>query len=343
MQTLSQNLTETLRDWLLHGRLKPGELIEEVPLALTMGVSRTPVRAALATLASEGLIDHQPKRGYLVKEFALADILAAYEVRAVLEGLACRSAAQRGLSPQQLHRLRHCLADGDRILSKGGLQPEDHQPYQKINVALHNTLIEAAHNPWLDRFAEQAQRIPYASGRIVLWDEHPVILRWHGDHHRIVDAIVERDAARAEQLMREHVYYAGVILKGNFERLMARHTGHAGRPMASRQWNAGDFLRHPRRADVEDPWQADASCWGQQGLQPHQRAAIDAAARLLEHLRQAGPGGFRLPHGTGRHGRRCRGPAPQAIRGWRLTCAPARRRTTLPALAANRPNPGRDR
>ena len=40
-----------------------------------------------------------------------------------------------------------------------------------------------------------------------------------------------------------------------------------------------------RRTGVEDPWQADASCWGQQGLQPHQRAAIDAAARLLEHLR----------------------------------------------------------
>src|SRR6218665_1734040 len=98
MQTLSQNLTETLRDWLLHGRLKPGERIEEVPLALTMGVSRTPVRAALATLASEGLIDHQPKRGYLVKEFALAAILAAYEVRAVLEGLAGRSAGCPGSS-----------------------------------------------------------------------------------------------------------------------------------------------------------------------------------------------------------------------------------------------------
>src|SRR6218665_2272271 len=66
MQTLSQNLTETLRDWLLHGRLKPGERIEEGPLALTMGVSRTPVRAALAPLASEGGTDHQPQRGCLV-------------------------------------------------------------------------------------------------------------------------------------------------------------------------------------------------------------------------------------------------------------------------------------
>ena len=219
MQTLSQNVTETLRDWILHGRFKPGERIEEIPISLAIGVSRTPVRAALATLASEGLIDHQPKRGYLVRSFVLSDILAAYEVRSVLEGLACRCAAQRGLNPDQMATLRRCLAEGDRILRKGTLLPEDHAPYQKVNVELHNTLIEAAHNPWLGRFAEQAQNIPYASDRIVLWEDHALILRSHGDHHRIVEAIVAHDPARAEQLMREHVYYAGVILKNNFERL----------------------------------------------------------------------------------------------------------------------------
>jgi len=221
MQMLSQNVTETLRDWILHGRFKPGERIEEVPISLSMGVSRTPVRAALATLVSEGLIDHQPKRGYQVRMFELSDILAAYEVRSVLEGLACRGAAQRGLSTDRIAILRRCLHEGDQILGKGRLDPEDHEPYQKVNVNLHNTLIDAACNPWLGRFAEQAHNIPYASDRIVLWEDHELILRSHGDHHRIVDAIVERDAARAEQLMREHVYYAGVILKGNFERLMA--------------------------------------------------------------------------------------------------------------------------
>ncbi|CAN7719560.1 GntR family transcriptional regulator [Variovorax sp. LjRoot290] len=221
METLSHQVTEALRDWVLHGRFKAGERIEEIPTALAMGVSRTPVRAALATLASEGLIDHQPKRGYVVREFELDVIVAAYEVRAVLEGLACKSAAQRGLGDLQAQRLRDCLEIGDRILAKGSLQPEDHEPYQKMNIDLHNTLLEASANPWVGRFAEQANNIPYASDRIVLWDvEHTVILRSHGDHHRIIEAVLERDSGRAEQLMREHVYYAGIIFKSNFERLM---------------------------------------------------------------------------------------------------------------------------
>lgn len=228
METLSQKVTETLRDWVLHGRFKPGERIEEIPTALAMGVSRTPVRAALATLASEGLIDHQAKRGYLVREFELDVIVAAYEVRAVLEGLACKSAAQRGLSDAQAQRLRECLETGDRILAKGSLRPEDHQPYQKMNVDLHDTMLEASANPWLGRFAEQAHNIPYASDRIVLWDvEHAVIMRSHGDHHRIVEAVLDRDSVRAEQLMREHVYYAGIIFKSNFQRLMKAGTGTA--------------------------------------------------------------------------------------------------------------------
>lgn len=220
METLSQQVTEKLRDWILHGRFKAGERVEEVPIALEMGVSRTPVRAALATLANEGLIDHQPKRGYLIRAFELDVILAAYEVRAVLEGLACRSAAQRGLSLAHAETLQRCLEEGDRILKKGVLLQEDHEPYQQMNVTLHNTLLAASGNPWAARFVEQAHQIPYASDRIVLWDvSHDIILRSHGDHHRIVEAILARDSGRAESLMREHVYYAGVILKGNIEAL----------------------------------------------------------------------------------------------------------------------------
>lgn len=221
METLSQQVTDKLRDWILHGRFKAGERLEEIPTAQALGVSRTPVRAAFAALANEGLIDHQAKRGYLVREFELETIVAAYEVRAVLEGLACKSAAQRGLSDDQVHTLQDCLEGGDRILAKGKLMPDDHEPYQKINVTLHNILLAASANPWLGRFAEQAHNIPYASDRIVLWDvDHALILRSHGDHHRIVEAVLARDCVRAEQLMREHVYYAGVIFKDNFKRLV---------------------------------------------------------------------------------------------------------------------------
>lgn len=221
MRTLAQDVTETLRNWILQGQVQPGERLEEIPLAERLGVSRTPVRAALSTLANEGLVDHQPKRGYLVRGFDMEAIVAAYEVRAVLEGLACRNAAVRGLTHEQAQRLRAALAEGDRILARGELRPEDHEPYQQMNVTIHDTMLEASGNPWVTRFAEQAQNIPFASDRIILWDDHPIILRSHGDHHRIIEAVMARDCARAEQLMREHVYYAGLILRRNYEKLLA--------------------------------------------------------------------------------------------------------------------------
>lgn len=219
MDTLSQTVTETLRAWVLDGTLRPGERLEEIPLAEKLGVSRTPVRAALAALGSDGLLEHQPKRGYTVRVYTFEEIMGAYEVRAVLEGLACRKAAQRGLSEQALRTLQGCLAKGDAILSAKVLRPEDHKPYQQMNVDLHNTILEAAGNSWVMRFAAQSQTLPFASDRIMLWDDYDIIYRSHGDHHRIVEALVNGDAARAEALMREHVYYAGMILMKNYERL----------------------------------------------------------------------------------------------------------------------------
>lgn len=222
MDTLTRQVTETLRRWVLSGRLPPGERIEEIPVAQSLSVSRTPVRAALAELAMEGLIDHRPKRGYLVRRFELHDIIEAYEVRASLEGLACRLVATSRISDQDAATLRDCLSQGDAILAKGTLLPEDLPRYQSMNVTFHNTLIRAAGNGWLARFASQAQSVPFASDRIMLWDDHAVILRSHDDHHRIAEAVIGNDALRAEQLMREHVYYAGVLLRENYELLQKK-------------------------------------------------------------------------------------------------------------------------
>jgi len=93
-----------------------------------------------------------------------------------------------------------------------------------MNVKLHNTLMHGARNPWVMRFGAQAQAVPFASDRIMLWNDHGVILRSHDDHHRIVQAVISGDAARAEQLMREHVYYAGILLRDNYQRLLDERT-----------------------------------------------------------------------------------------------------------------------
>lgn len=239
MHTLAQSVTEQLRDWILHGQVRPDTRLEEIPLAEKMGVSRTPVRAALGTLAHEGLINHQPKRGYVVRRFDIHEIVAAYEVRSVLEGLACRSAAIRGLTDAQTQGLKTSLAEGDRILAHGRLRPQDHAPYQEMNVVIHNTLIEASGNLWVTRFAEQAQNIPFASDRIVLWDDHPTILRSHGDHHRIIEAVVARESGRAEELMREHVYYSGVIFRANYQKMLGDEAAASADPRPARAHRPG--------------------------------------------------------------------------------------------------------
>ncbi len=103
-----------------------------------------------------------------MRAFALEDILAAYEVRSVLEGLACRRFAALGVDDATAALLRDCLRTGDEILAKGQLLLDDLAPYQQMNVTLHNTLMQGARNPWVVRFGAQAQAVPFASDRIML-------------------------------------------------------------------------------------------------------------------------------------------------------------------------------
>jgi GntR family transcriptional regulator of vanillate catabolism len=217
MDTLAQKVTDILRNWILAGEFEQGSRIEEIPLSARLSVSRTPVRAALATLSNEGLIDHMPKRGYVIRTFSVDEIMPTYEVRAVLEGLVCRHAALLGLSSAAQITLKNCLSIGDQILAKGTLKEADLEPYRQMNVLFHNTLIQSAHNSVAERFAIQAQALAFASDRVMLWHNHQIIQRSHDDHHRILQAIVDRDCTRSEQLMREHIYFAGVILKENYE------------------------------------------------------------------------------------------------------------------------------
>ena len=220
MRTRSQDITEILRQQILAGGYLPGERLEEIPLAEALGVSRTPVRAALTLLAQEGLIDYQPKRGYQVHGFSPEEIFAAYEVRAAIEGLACRLAAERGIDAESAAALELCVTQGDAILAGGSLEPDDLIPYQAMNVVFHDRIIALSGNPWARRFVEQTHAIPLVSDRIILWHDYPVILRSHDDHHRILAAIKRRQAARAEELMREHVTFAGEFLRENFHRLV---------------------------------------------------------------------------------------------------------------------------
>ncbi|MCU0818984.1 MAG: GntR family transcriptional regulator [Beijerinckiaceae bacterium] len=210
--TTAADIAAHLRERILAGEFAPGARMHQVQLSEMLGISRTPIREALGQLANQGLLVYEPNRGYAVRTFSLAEIEAAFEVRARLEALACGLCARHGLEPAVLARLRACLALGDRILAKGQLEPEDLAPYRAMNVEFHETLLTRSGNAFLGDFVRQCHNVPLASDRVFVWEDHGVIARSHDDHHRILHAIEMRDAERAEALMREHVRFAGFVL-----------------------------------------------------------------------------------------------------------------------------------
>src|SRR5437764_81439 len=84
-----------LRELVVSGTIAPGERLPEVELAERLGVSRTPLRIALMTLAHEGLLEALSGGGFVVRAFSRADVDDAIELRGVLEGTAARFAAER--------------------------------------------------------------------------------------------------------------------------------------------------------------------------------------------------------------------------------------------------------
>ncbi|SHJ74078.1 GntR family transcriptional regulator, vanillate catabolism transcriptional regulator [Roseomonas rosea] len=212
-RTEGEEATAILRERVLNGDLAPGERLHQVPLALSLGVSRTPLREALVNLAQEGLLEYEANRGYTVRRFGMEDIQQAYAVRARLEGFACWLCATQGLPEAAAARLRACLEAGDRILAAGTLTPEGLPPYRAMNVEFHETLLACAENRFVRSFVHQTQNVPMASDRLFVWEDHAIIRRSHDDHHRILRAILAGQGERAEALMREHVTFAWEVLR----------------------------------------------------------------------------------------------------------------------------------
>ena len=198
-------LVEHLRQALLDGVFAPGARLNEVHLSRDLNVSRTPVRAALQMLAGEGLLTHLPNRGFTVRAVSLADIVEAYEMRALAEGLAARLAAEQGLTPPTRSALERALTEGDRALAANITSEERRAAYARANEAFHRAILEAGGSRLVEDVVRLCQRIPQASAHnVVAFDLTDVRAR-HQAHHAIFAALDAGDAPTAEQLMRAHV------------------------------------------------------------------------------------------------------------------------------------------
>jgi GntR family transcriptional regulator of vanillate catabolism len=227
--TLAQSVTDQLRLEIMQGRIEPNEKLHEVALSEMLGVSRTPVRAALHLLASEGLLDYAPHRGYTVRSLTPDSLIAVFDLRGVLEGLAARLAAQRGMSSENIAEFRQGLGRAEALLEAGYLRSGDREIFSEINAQLHAVILRAANDVMLNDMIRVCRNIPLSSDRNVLWHDYAWIRRSHDDHYRILEAIEAREDFRAEQLMREHVHAVKLQMKKHLEQTRAASPGISAR------------------------------------------------------------------------------------------------------------------
>ena len=189
-QTLHQRVYERLLGLVIDGVLAPGEPIDEQALSSRLGVSRTPVRAAIARLTQEGLVVTLPYRGASVRQFAVEEI--------DLEGLAARKAAQR-LSAEGLETIRAILDECQEALEVG-----DVDAFGQADARFHRALAEASGNSTLVE-AIDGLRLRINLFRDLANREPGLPERTARERALILDALERRDSDAAGQLLEQHI------------------------------------------------------------------------------------------------------------------------------------------
>lgn len=203
--------TEVIREAIIDGRLAPGERLKEEELARELGLSRTPIREALAVLQAEGLVDAAPNRGATVRAHDGDDLDDLYRLRALLEGYAAGRAATR-ISSRGVRDLHEscgrftALADGE----VGDLVKE--------NLFFHNTILEAAGSDRVAGLVRKVIELPLVYKSYIWYSPEQRRISAHY-HRQITRALEARDAERAELVMKEHVFEARDVLVSHVREL----------------------------------------------------------------------------------------------------------------------------
>jgi DNA-binding GntR family transcriptional regulator len=192
------------------GTLQPGARIIQEQLAKELGVSRQPIQQALALLRSQGVLVDAPGRGLLVAPLDPDYVRNMYDMRAVIEGLACRRAAE--LAGKNAKTKGHALI-------KAGLKAVSNHSFREMiaaDMAFHHYIYQLAENPLIPLSMEShwlnTQRV---MGEVLKSEEQPRNV-WN-QHEAMLEAIVEGDGATAELMGRQHITQAADFM---IERLL---------------------------------------------------------------------------------------------------------------------------
>lgn len=187
-----------LREAILTGHLRPGQVLSENEIAQRLGVSRTPVREAIIRLENEGLLSVRPQVGTTV---APIDVENVADVQFLREAVECRTvalAAER-VTPAHARELRRQLKEQARIAARG-----DHAAFVPLDDRMHATLVAMAGRPRVWRAVEDAKsqldRVRFLSLEDPTW-----LATIHRQHEAIVEHVLAGNAPGAAAAMADHL------------------------------------------------------------------------------------------------------------------------------------------
>jgi DNA-binding GntR family transcriptional regulator len=196
--SLKNRAYQSIKDCILHDMTSHQPLYVE-ELAGQLGISRTPVREALLALELEGLVYSIPNKGTFVAAPTVEEVVEIYQTRAALEGLAVRLATPV-IPDEELGRLRTAFDSAQEPIEEGDLLP-----YFQSDLDFHSAIRQYSGNEVLkqliENLEERLHRIRvHARERS---REHPI--QSYEEHRQVLAALIERDAAKAESLMKMHL------------------------------------------------------------------------------------------------------------------------------------------
>jgi len=216
--TQAKTVIARLRELLLKNEFEEGSKLNAGVLAERLGVSRTPIRNALAVLESEGVVGYTNNRGYSARELGIQDVLDALEVRASLAATVARVLAERGLDSETVNYLQRQLDKAREILEKGHWSEVEETIWYNHNYDFHRALLRATQNRYLlkavtftlvvpligDSLKSSAFRIKPAENT----GDIPPAYLWESQVQleRLLKAIEAGDVDRAQNMMSEHIF-----------------------------------------------------------------------------------------------------------------------------------------
>ena len=217
----THSVLASLREMIVTGQIAANAPLRAEGLAAQLGVSRTPIRNALAVLSAEGLVNYGVNRGYTARAVSIDDVLDSIEVRASLEAMAARLFVERGGEPQVLDAMRRAVASARMIVDRGDWSEEIEAEWYHLNWVFHRSIHHGCHNSVLRAairmtliypiFGDALRLCPSIAANVparlrqIPTATPPHIAASQADHERLLTAIESGDSGEAERLMSGHV------------------------------------------------------------------------------------------------------------------------------------------